>query len=119
MYPKHHHLATEAIPQAISLLSGWLKKRLTPEPFNWFDTELRTLQSQPEQARWFKALGLTPRKLGKADLQPTDIELHVLHNFAKDLTPPIGALTRRRAFVLPWPFIKPTTPVLPTKFPCW
>lgn len=87
MYPKHHHLATEAIPQAISLLSGWLKKRLTPEPFNWFDTELRTLQSQPEQARWFKALGLTPRKLGKADLQPTDIELHAASQLRQGLDP--------------------------------
>jgi hypothetical protein len=73
MYPQQHHLPTAAIPQAIDLLRAWLKKRLSTEAFAWFDTELRCLQNLAEQARWFKALGMAPRKLGKADLQPSDV----------------------------------------------
>jgi hypothetical protein len=71
MYPQNQHLSPASIPQAIDLLSAWLKARLAEEAFAWFDTELRSLQAKPEQARWFKALGMAPRKLGKADLQPS------------------------------------------------
>jgi len=87
MYPKHQHLPAEAIPQAIALLGGWLKSRLAAEAFQWFETELNALQAKPEQARWFKALGLTPRKLGKADLQPTAAEQQAASQLRHGLDP--------------------------------
>jgi hypothetical protein len=102
MFPQHHHLSPAAIPQAIDLLSVWLKPRLSPEGFAWFDTELRALQVKPEQARWFKALGLAPRKLGKADLQPTQAELQAAQALRQGLDPSEWSVdqTARIAFTL-------------------
>ncbi len=102
MFPQHHHLSPAAIPQAIDLLSVWLKPRLSPEGFAWFDTELRALQAKPEQARWFKALGLAPRKLGKADLQPTQAELQAAQALRQGLDPSEWSVdqTARIAFTL-------------------
>ncbi len=87
MYPEHHHLSPASIPQALALLSTWLKTRLSAEAFAWFDTELSGLQAKPEQARWFKALGLAPRKLGKADLQPNATELQAALALREGLDP--------------------------------
>ena len=87
MYPKHHHLSPQDIPHAIALLSQWLKARLSPEAFQWFDTERAGLQNQPEQGRWFKALGLAPRKLGKADLKPSEAELQAAQALRHGLDP--------------------------------
>jgi hypothetical protein len=87
MYPQHHHLSPAAIPQAIDLLCAWLKARLPAEAFAWFDTELRALQAKPEQARWFKALGMAPRKLGKADLAPSGAELQAAQALRHGLDP--------------------------------
>ena len=102
MFPQHHHLSPAAIPQAIDLLSVWLKPRLSPEGFAWFDTELRALQAKPAQARWFKALGLAPRKLGKADLQPTQVELQAAQALRQGLDPSEWSVdqTARIAFTL-------------------
>ena len=87
MYPKHQHLSPEAIGSAISLLRGWLQHRLTADALTWFDTELHSLQKQPEQGRWFKALGLAPRKLGKADLKPSAEELQAANQLRPGLDP--------------------------------
>jgi hypothetical protein len=87
MYPKHQHLPPEAIGSAIALLTAWLKQRLTAEAFAWFDTELKALQHQPEHGRWFKALGLAPRKLGKADLVPSADERHAADQLRHGLDP--------------------------------
>lgn len=99
---QHHHLSPAAIPQAIDLLSAWLKKRLSTEAFAWFETELRGLQTQAEQARWFKALGMAPRKLGKADLQPSDAELQAALALRQGLDPTEWSVdqTARIAFTL-------------------
>jgi len=94
MYPKHQHLPPEAIAPAIALLRGWLLHRLTAEAFAWFDTELSSLQHHPEQGRWFKALGLAPRKLGKADLKPSREELQAADQLRTAWTRPTGALTK-------------------------
>ena len=87
MYPKHQHLPTEAIAPAIALLRGWLLHRLSADAFAWFDTELSSLQHHPEQGRWFKALGLAPRKLGKADLKPSREELQAADQLRHGLDP--------------------------------
>ena len=87
MYPKHQHLPPEAIAPAIALLRGWLQHRLTADAFAWFDTELSGLQNHPEQGRWFKALGLAPRKLGKADLKPSRDELQAADQLRHGLDP--------------------------------
>ena len=102
MYPQHHHLLPAAIPQAVDLLSAWLKTRLPTEAFAWFDTELLGLQTQAEQARWFKALGMAPRKLGKADLQPSDAELQAALALRQGLDPTEWSVdqTARIAFTL-------------------
>jgi len=102
MYPQHHHLSAAAIPHAIDLLCGWLKTRLSSQAFVWFDTELRALQAKPEQARWFKALGLAPRKLGKADVQPTAAELQAAQALRQGLDPSEWSIdqTARIAFTL-------------------
>ena len=102
MSPQHQHLSPTAIPQAIDLLSAWMKTRLPTEAFAWFDTELRGLQTQAEQARWFKALGMAPRKLGKADLQPTAVELQAAQTLRQGLDPTEWSVdqTARIAFTL-------------------
>jgi hypothetical protein len=102
MSSPHRHLSPAAIPQAIELLSAWLKTRLPTDAFAWFDNELRGLQTQPEQARWFKALGMAPRKLGKADLQPSQVELQAAQTLRQCLDPTEWSVdqTARIAFTL-------------------
>ena len=102
MSSPHRHLLPAAIPQAIELLSAWLRTRLPTDAFAWFDNELRGLQTQPEQARWFKALGMAPRKLGKADLQPTQSELQAAEALRQGLDPTEWSVdqTARIAFTL-------------------
>ena len=102
MSSPHRHLLSAAIPQAIELLSAWLKTRLPTDAFAWFDNELRGLQTQPEQARWFKALGMAPRKLGKADLQPSQVELQAAQTLRQGLDPTEWSVdqTARIAFTL-------------------
>lgn len=102
MYPQHQHLSPASIPQAIELLSAWLKTRLTPEGFAWFDAELRGLQAKPEQAHWFKALGMAPRKLGKADMQPSAADLQAAQSLRQGLDPSEWSVdqTARIAFTL-------------------
>ena len=102
MSSPHRHLSPAAIPQAIELLSAWLKTRLPIDAFAWFDNELRGLQTQPEQARWFKALGMAPRKLGKADLQPSQVELQAAQTLRQGLDPTEWSVdqTARIAFTL-------------------
>ena len=102
MFPQHHHLSPASIPQAIDVLHAWLQSRLASVAFAWFDTELRGLQTKPEQARWFKALGMAPRKLGKADLQPTALELQAAQSLRQGLDPTEWSVdqTARMAFTL-------------------
>ena len=102
MHPQHQHLSSASIPQAIDLLSAWLKTRLPSEALAWFDAELRGLQAKPEQARWFKALGMAPRKLGKADLQPSQAELLAAQALRAGLDPTEWSVdqTARMAFTL-------------------
>ena len=102
MSSPHRHLLPAAIPQAIELLSAWLRTRLPTDAFAWFDNELRGLQTQPEQARWFKALGMAPRKLGKADLQPSQVELQAAQTLRQGLDPTEWSVdqTARIAFTL-------------------
>ena len=102
MRSQHQHLSPASIPQAIDLLSAWLKTRLSPEGFAWFDAELRSLQAKPEQARWFKALGMAPRKLGKADLQPSAADLQAAQSLRAGLDPTQWSVdqTARMAFTL-------------------
>jgi len=102
MYPQNQHLSPASIPQAIGLLSAWLQTRLSFESFAWFDAELRSLQAKPEQARWFKALGMAPRKLGKADLLPSAADLQAAHSLRQGLDPSEWSVdqTARIAFTL-------------------
>jgi hypothetical protein len=102
MFRQHHHLSPASIPQAIQLLRHWLQPRLSVPAFEWLDTELRGLQTKPEQARWFKALGMAPRKLGKNDLHPTVAELQQAQALRQGLDPSEWSVdqTARIAFTM-------------------
>lgn len=107
MYPKHHHLPPEAIASAIDLLRGWLKARLSETAFAWFDTELSGLRSHPDQGRWFKALGLAPRKIGKADLKPTADECLAAQALRRGLDPTDWSVDQTARIVFTLAFYRP------------
>ena len=63
-------MATE-FASALSLLESWLTSRLSTEAQAWYDEKRASLSSDRD---FFIAFALVPRKLGKADLIPTEDE---------------------------------------------
>ena len=53
---------------ARALLRDWLRRQLTPEQGAWLDEQGATLQRDATDANLDIALGMVPRRLGKADL---------------------------------------------------
>ena len=60
----------------MALLRGWLARRLDPEQLAWLDDQIARIASgeRPDRALAL-AIGLAPRKLGKADLASTHAEI--------------------------------------------
>jgi hypothetical protein len=57
-----------------TLLKGWLTPRLTPEQSAWLEDQLARIEKAPDGPALAVAIGLTPRKLGKADLSLDEAE---------------------------------------------
>ncbi|XSG82130.1 MAG: EboA domain-containing protein [Methyloligella sp. ZOD6] len=58
----------------VSLLRGWLQSRLDAEQNAWLDERIDRVKSANSIAQLGMAVGLVPRKLGKADLALSDSE---------------------------------------------
>jgi hypothetical protein len=59
----------------IALLTGWVRGALDPERVAWFEATLDVLRGGAGERELARALGLAPRKLGKADLAFTAEDL--------------------------------------------
>ncbi len=66
--------AADQTHERIDLLAGWLAKRLTPEQLQWLDEQTDRVRHADSSAALATAIGLAPRRLGKADLALTDAE---------------------------------------------
>lgn len=60
---------------ARTLLHGWLLRQLGKEQSAWLDAQIAALEQNPADATLDIALGLAPRRLGKADLALTGADL--------------------------------------------
>ncbi len=60
---------------ATDLLSLWLRRQLPPDAVAWLDEQLAKLAGAAADRDLYVALGLVPRKLGRADLELTDADL--------------------------------------------
>jgi hypothetical protein len=60
---------------ARTLLRGWLLGQLGKEPNGWLETQIAALAQDPADAALDIALGLVPRRLGKADLALSEADL--------------------------------------------
>ena len=58
------------------LLEGWVERQVPPVAFNWLGEQLSSLSGAADEAQIFKILGLMPRRLGKADLDLGEDDLH-------------------------------------------
>jgi hypothetical protein len=54
---------------ARQLLRGWLRRQLDAAQNTWLDEQLANLEEDPSDGTLAIALGMAPRRLGKADLQ--------------------------------------------------
>jgi hypothetical protein len=61
--------------EPIALLAGWVRRALDPERAAWFETTFSSLSRDAGERDLARALGLAPRKLGKADLALTTDDL--------------------------------------------
>jgi hypothetical protein len=57
------------------LLHSWLRRQLPEAGSAWLDEQLDTLTGEVRDRDLYVALGLVPRKLGKADLELSDADL--------------------------------------------
>lgn len=62
------------IDAARKLLRGWLLRQLGDEQNAWLDAQIAALNEDPSDATLGIALGMIPRRLGKADLALTDAD---------------------------------------------
>jgi len=59
---------------ARTLLRGWLRHQLNEEQSAWLDAQIAALSADSSDAMLAVALGMVPRRLGKADLVLTDAD---------------------------------------------
>ena len=59
-------------PAALAVLESWLSQRLSGDALAWYEAKRTTLQKDHD---FYLAFALATRKLGKADLAPTEEEL--------------------------------------------
>lgn len=64
---------------AMSLIKTWLGRSLTPEQMDWLNGQLEKVVAEPTPRNLQIALGMVPRKLGKADLGLDDGDLQAAH----------------------------------------
>ena len=64
------------ITPACELLGQWLGARLSPAPLSWLEEKVARLSGEASDRDLFIAVGMAPRKLGKADLSLSEEELH-------------------------------------------
>jgi len=65
-----------AVPEAAAaLLRGWLERQLPAAAWRWLDEQLRALGTAPAERDLFVAIGMVPRKVGKADLTLDDADM--------------------------------------------
>jgi len=57
------------------LLREWLRRQLANEQSAWLDAQIAALEQDPADATLDIALGMAPRRLGKADLKLSDADL--------------------------------------------
>ena len=60
--------ASAAISQRVALLKAWLSSRLTREQQAWLDEQIGRIEAAKGGRALATAIGMAPRKLGKADL---------------------------------------------------
>jgi hypothetical protein len=66
--------AAEKAASHVELLRSWLAPRLSPEALSWLDQQMAIIASGQRPMQLGIAVGLTPRKVGKADLDLTPSE---------------------------------------------
>ncbi len=69
------------------LLREWLLRQLEPERGAWLDAQVAALQQDSSDAALDTALGLVPRKLGKAELALADADLAAARSAIEDWDP--------------------------------
>jgi len=62
-----------------TLISDWLQQRLSSAQWAWLQTRLTAIVQSNSEKELYIALGMAPRKLGKADLALSDTELEKAH----------------------------------------
>jgi hypothetical protein len=62
-------------PRPGELLRGWLDRQLPEARSAWLAEQLDRLAGEVRDRDLYVALGLVPRKLGKADLELSDADL--------------------------------------------
>jgi DNA-binding phage protein len=77
----------ERAERHISLLRGWLQTRLNDEQNAWLDERIGRVATANDISQLAMAVGLAPRKLGKADLDLSDAELAETQEIRPGLDP--------------------------------
>jgi hypothetical protein len=63
------------IAPAVAIIGSWLQGRLAPQAYQWFRGQLEQIPDDIGERKLAAALGLAPRKLGKADIGLSDAQL--------------------------------------------
>jgi len=79
--------AAVQISKAKALLHGWLSRRLSADAISWLDQQIEVLEAGQRPQQLAIAIGLAPRKVGKADLDLTAAEIQA----AQDVRPSLDA----------------------------
>lgn len=79
------HLGQADIQERKRLLRGWLAARLSDDAQTWLDREIAIIESGERSLQLGVAIGLAPRKVGKADLDPTHAEQEAGRTVRPDL----------------------------------
>ncbi|MBL8883108.1 MAG: EboA domain-containing protein [Hyphomicrobium sp.] len=79
--------AAVQISKAEALLHDWLSRRLSSEALAWLDQQIKLLETGQRPQQLAIAIGLAPRKVGKADLDLTAAELQAAHDVRPGLDP--------------------------------
>lgn len=63
-----HHPPERDVSLRMSVLRTWLAKRLSPDALAWLDGQIAIIETGDRPLQLGVAIGLAPRKIGKADL---------------------------------------------------
>jgi len=75
------------VPQRKALLRAWLSPRLSPDALAWLDQQIVIIEAGERPQQLAIALGLAPRKTGKADLGLTPAEHDAARAMREGLDP--------------------------------